>query len=276
MKFVHKIFVIICIMVLPACSRTILLGMVHSPPGTTEERRDIDTINCKEEAEIAVNSPVNQTADFLLGASLIGLPFASAKNESIQRDTFARCMSSRGYRVDTPDGKSALPSNSYVAPSGFALPATNTSTPSSSFPYSMTLPAGWKVQPVPDVLSQRGVSYHALNRTKDAGLAMGSIHRDDVGNLTEYAKSIQAGQLSLLTNSDGSDIQALQLDGREARRYTVNGIFGGIKVIYLTTIIAGDSSVISLNTWTSNRNFSRIDDDLEGLANLIVWPDGDK
>ena len=95
MKYLAQLVLI----VLGGC--TFSYGLVNLPPGTTNDQRQIAMLVCKEEARLA-NSGGNFAAEYLLGASIIGLPAGIQMEIDVKREAFTKCMNKRGYIVIPP------------------------------------------------------------------------------------------------------------------------------------------------------------------------------
>jgi hypothetical protein len=78
---------------------TFQLGTSVPPAGKTADQQQLDTLTCKDQASMAVNSGANQAGDFLLGMTIIGVPIAYQSDKQKQRDVFAACMRQKGYQV---------------------------------------------------------------------------------------------------------------------------------------------------------------------------------
>jgi hypothetical protein len=85
----------------PACGN-LELGTVQSPPGRTAEQREIAILACKDKARLAASTSERQAEGFLLGLTVVGVPFAYEIDKATQRSTFAECMHERGYNVIPP------------------------------------------------------------------------------------------------------------------------------------------------------------------------------
>ncbi len=88
-----------------ACG-TFNLGIVRPQAGKTSEQQQLDTLTCKDQANLAANTTGRQTGDFLLGMTIIGAPVAFEREKAKERAVFADCMQARGYVVTPADGSS--------------------------------------------------------------------------------------------------------------------------------------------------------------------------
>jgi hypothetical protein len=64
-----------------ACG-TFNLGNVRPQAGKTSEQQQLDTLTCKAQASLAVNSAGRETGDFLLGMTIVGAPVAYEMDKS--------------------------------------------------------------------------------------------------------------------------------------------------------------------------------------------------
>src|ERR1700722_19764472 len=67
-----------------ACG-TFNLGNVRPQAGKTAEQQQLDTLTCKDQANLAVNSAGRQTGDFLLGLTIVGTPVAIEREKAKER-----------------------------------------------------------------------------------------------------------------------------------------------------------------------------------------------
>lgn len=85
---------------LGAC--TFQLGIVRPQASRNADQQQLDTLACKDQANLAASSTGRQTGNFLLGLTIIGTPLAYHLDKVKQRQVFADCMHERGYTVDAP------------------------------------------------------------------------------------------------------------------------------------------------------------------------------
>ncbi|MBI3528275.1 MAG: hypothetical protein HY067_09925 [Betaproteobacteria bacterium] len=120
-----------------------------------------------------------------------------------------------------------------------------------------------------------GTILHAVNRTKDIGLFLIAVNREQITDLMEYASSKRADQASRLDNSVQSEIMQLEVHGKHAFRFDVTGNLKGsnkMSITYRHTLMEGDKEVAHLSAWTSSTNFDKqkeainsLSEDIDGL-----------
>ncbi len=93
-----SIFPLICV----GCGPYSLGGVNTLPPGKTAQDLKLDMLVCQHQAQLEVDRPANQVADFLLGFTLIGAPVAIVTDRQMQRQSWQTCMTEAGYTVVPP------------------------------------------------------------------------------------------------------------------------------------------------------------------------------
>ena len=78
------------------------LGTSTPARGQSAQQHDVDRLACKDEAQLAANTAVNQMVNGVLSATVLLEPIAYERQKRTERATFARCMSERGYNVIVP------------------------------------------------------------------------------------------------------------------------------------------------------------------------------
>ncbi len=85
-----------------ACG-TYQLGYSKPEQGQTKEQFQLDMLACKDEMHQATaNSTGLQAKQFLLGASLIGIPAGIELGKQKSREAYGACMTARGYKYTAP------------------------------------------------------------------------------------------------------------------------------------------------------------------------------
>lgn len=245
---------------------TFTLATNITRPGVSSEQLQLDTLTCKDKANLAQNSAANQAGDFLLGLTIVGTPFAYEKDKAVARNVFANCMTSLGYSMTMPDGTVRGPAtNERISNSG-------TSTPTSPFAgkFSLALPNGWEQRAIPDELAKTGAFFFAVDTTDDCGVAMSAVSRNQVTDISAFAESLRAAQVSKLRNAQSSAVSKAQVGTMVAYRFTVTGEApNGVVVTLLHTVLEKDLAVIDISAWTSVANFQAQRSSLEALASDI-------
>jgi hypothetical protein len=244
-----------------ACG-TYNLGNVRPQPNRTADQQQLDTLTCKDQASLAVNSVGHQTADFFLGLTVIGAPVAYANDKARARAVFADCMQARGYLVTLP-GKSVPPTSTAAATT------TPPSVPSSD-QLAMALPAGFVLRPAPEGLKAVGAVFYAIDATLDIGVAVIPLRNEGATDLTAYASIRRARESDALRDATWSEVTRLEIGGRSAAQFRVTGMTSSnIKITYVSTFIEGHDQIIFVNAWSGATNALQQMTVLESLAATV-------
>jgi hypothetical protein len=240
-----------------ACG-TFNLGSVRPQVGKTSEQQQLDTLTCKDQANLAANSAGRQTGDFLLGLTIVGAPVAYEMDKAKQRQVFADCMQARGYVVTLPDGSttpSAVAANPILAPEGDQL--------------AIELPAGFALLAIPDSMKGQGVRFYALNRTLDVGVLAAPVRHEGIADLMLYAQTKRANQVDRLQDATFTEITPIEVGGHSAARFSVTGTYKNLKITYVTTFIEGRDQIVIVNAWAGATNAQQQMGVLESLAGTV-------
>lgn len=222
---------------------------------------------------MAMNSASQQAADFLLGATIIGAPLAFHIDKVKARETFADCMTSRGYNLVMPDGTTRTSKISPKVTSPLLIhpsqDKTVTAAKSVASSVEMPLPAGWSRTAPPAVPGSNNFILSATNITADSGLILSSIPAESVTDLVEFTKSRMAVMASMLSNPKKGEIRSFQLNDREASQFVISGVENNINLSYIFTVIKGDVDIAVLCSWTSLENFPSQRENLNHLAYAV-------
>lgn len=242
---------------LAACG-TFSLGNVRSQPGKTAEQQQLDTLTCKDQASLAVNSAGRQTGDFLLGLTIVGAPVAYEMDKAKQRQVFADCMAARGYSVTLPDGSATAPA---VAANPIPAPAADQ--------LAIELPAGFALLAIPDSMKSQGARFYALNRTLDVGVLVAPVRHEGIADLMAYTQTKRANQVDRLQDATFTEIARIEVGGHSAARYSVTGTYRNLKITYVTTFIEGRDQIVIVNAWAGATNAQQQMGVLESLAGTV-------
>jgi hypothetical protein len=91
--------VVLLSLALAGCGTYKLAGRIDPPQGRNRDQQQMDSLVCKDQAQLAVNSAARQTGDFLLGMTIIGAIPAYEMDKAEARKVFTSCMQERGYAV---------------------------------------------------------------------------------------------------------------------------------------------------------------------------------
>jgi len=246
-----------------ACG-TFTLGNVRPQAGRTAEQQQLDTLTCKDQANLAANSAGRQTGDFLLGLTIVGAPVAYEMDKAKQRQVFADCMRARGYVVTVADGSSTstpppgASSNTVSAP---IIPGADRLT--------IALPSGFELKTIPDNLKVVGATFSASNRTLDIGLAVIPVSHDGITDFVEFALTRRANQVDRLQDATFTEIGRIEIGGHSAARYSVTGTYKNLKITYVTTFIEGRDQILIVNAWAGATNAQQQMALLESLAGTV-------
>lgn len=266
MKVMISLLICSSTLLLCSCGTFQLASNVYAPAGKTGEEQQSDTLFCKDQANLAVNSGAHQTGDFLLGFTIIGAPVAYQMDKNQEREAFAQCMMAKGYSVVMPDGSLRQASN---APTNVSNVATVASSQYHSG-ISFDLPAGWITKQIPSNLAAEGIFLLAANYAIDSGVAVSSISRSDIADFKAYAGSREQSQVSRLSDAQASKLSEIEVNGQPAYRFTVTGVINGIRITYLHTFVEGQSNIVDVNAWTSSSNFPTQQSTLTSLSTRVT------
>ncbi len=245
---------------LAACG-TFPLGTVQPQTGKTADQQQLDTLSCKDQARLAVESAGRQTQDFLLGLTIVGAPVAYERDKSKEREVFTSCMQAKGYVVRPPSDEAPGSAN--------ATPAQ----PKSPYVTSirLTLPAGWQAKALPENLAKAGWQAYAVNRNTDVGALLSVTTHDGITDMPAYAQTRRAALISSLTDAVPSEISQIEINGRRSFRASVTGkVKTGQTFTYIGTVIEGAKEIAVLLTWTFPANFDQQKDAMGQLAENVV------
>jgi hypothetical protein len=239
---------------------TFTLGNVRPQAGRTAEQQQLDTLTCKDQASLAVNSAGRQTGDFLLGMTIVGVPVAYEMDKAKQRQVFADCMKARGYVVTLPDGSATTPAVAAI-PTPIQAPAGDQ--------LAIDLPTGFALLAISDSMKSQSVRFYALNRTLDIGVLVAPVRHEGITDLMVYAQTKRASQVDRLKDATFTEVSQVDVAGRPAARYSATGMYSNLKITYVTTIVDGTSELVIVNAWTGATNAQRQMSVLESLAGTV-------
>jgi hypothetical protein len=257
------------LLLLLACSitgcGTFTLGNVRPQAGKSAEQQQLDTLTCKDQANLAANSAGRQTGDFLLGLTIVGAPVAYEMDKAKQRQVFADCMHARGYVVTLPDG------SSIVAPPPAAAISSLASAPPvpGADQLTIALPPGFELKTIPENLKSAGAVFSALNRTLDIGLAVIPVSHTGVSDLEGFALTRRGNQVDRLQDATFTEIGRIDVGGHRAARYSVTGTYKNLKITYVTTFIEGRDQIVIVNAWAGATNAQQQMPLLESIASTV-------
>jgi hypothetical protein len=242
-----------------ACG-TFNLGNVSPQTNKTADQQQLDILTCKDKANLAINSAGHQTADFLLGLTIVGAPVAYENDKAKARAVYAECMQARGYAV-TLDGKTVPGVSTAASISASVVPETDQ--------LALALPSGFTMHPVPENLKNGGVVFYAVNSTLEIGMMVKPVQREGITDLTAYALTKRASQADRLKDATWSEVTRFQVGGRNAARYSVTGVTKDIKLTYVTTLIEGQKQIVIVDAWAGATNALQQMTMLESLAATV-------
>jgi hypothetical protein len=247
-----------------ACG-TFNLGNVRPQVGKTSEQQQLDTLTCKDQANIAANSAGRQTGDFLLGLTIVGAPVAYEMDKAKQRQVFADCMQARGYVVTAADGSGREPAQRTlpIAQVAAAQPISGADR------LSLSLPPDFESKPVTDALRSQGATLFAINRTLEIGMLVIPVRHEGITDLNTFALTKRAGQADKLMDATFTDVSRLEVGGRNAARYRATGTYKTTKVTYVVTLIEGHDLIAIVSAWAGATNAQQQMPLLESLASTV-------
>jgi hypothetical protein len=262
----HKNAVLVVLTCAVTACGTYTLGNVRPQVGKTAEQQQLDTLTCKDQANLAANTAGRQTGDFLLGLTIIGTPVAIEREKAKEREVFADCMTARGYVVTPADGSNP-PVRSAAASSPPATPARTTVPGVDQL--ALTLPDGFAMKPVPENLKAIGAVLYAVDRTLDIAMLVIPVGHEGITDFNAYALTKRANQADRLKDASTSELTHLDVGGRNAIRYSATGIYNNVKVTFVTTIIEGREQFVLITAWTGATNALQQMPLLESLGGTV-------
>lgn len=265
MRQSKKVIISLTVLALTGCGN-FNLGYVHPQAGKSSEQQQLDTLTCKDKAELAANTAGRQTGAFFLGMTIIGLPVAYELDKSKQREVFADCLVARGYKVSSQDIDKSL---------GTTLKAQTIAKPSPSPEVekltNSPLPSGFRKLDLSDTLKAGGWQLLASNKTLDIDFLASIFKRDSITDLKVYATSRKAAQESILTDTKATEVFSVIVNGREATRYEVSGTLKtGLKVTYQVTFLENNQSILQISVWTAVANFTPKKEAIESIPGFLI------
>jgi hypothetical protein len=247
-RFKIGLFVALTSGVLSGCG-TFSLGNVEPQAGKTADQEQLDILACKDQAHDAAASAGEQTKEFFLGLTVVGAPAAYESGKDKQREAFKTCMMAKGYVVKAaPDKAPDTTKLLYTAtPTALAVPGIAS--------LRMTWPAGFESKALSDAQKSSGAIAYAWNRAADSGVMVFAEPRAEVSDVSTYAVSKRAAWLSRVAEGSAGDITLTDIGGRKAFQCEGGGVYKGIRIKAVQTIIEGDEQLIRVFAWTSDVNW---------------------
>jgi hypothetical protein len=262
-----KMLVLLAACGVAACG-TFKLGIVHPQAGKTADQQQLDTLTCKDQAELAVNSAGHQTGDFLMGLTIVGAPVAYEMDKKKERQVFAECMKGRGYVVTPPDGSAPAPKAAAATTTPVPAAPTASMVPGTD-QLGLALLPGFEMKSVPDNLKSVGAVLYAVNRTLDMAMMVVPVRHEGITDLMAFASTKKAGQLDRVTDATSSEVTHLTVHGHNATRFSVTGTYKNLRVTYVTTLIEGRDQIVIVSAWTGASNAQQQMTVLESLADGV-------
>jgi hypothetical protein len=259
----RKIVTVLLSWVVSACG-TFTLGNVRPQAGKTAEQQQLDTLTCKDQANLAANTAGRQTGDFFLGLTIVGTPFAIEREKAKEREVFTDCMQKLGYVVTPADGSTPAPATGATTPVATPPPPVPGATQ-----LALALPDGFATMPLTDTMKSQGAALYALNRTLEAGVMVFPVRHEGISDLMAFAQTKRASQADRLKDATFTEVVHLQVGGRNAVRYTASGTYNNLKLTYVTTLIEGHDLIVIINAWAGATNAEQHMTLLEGLADMV-------
>ena len=131
----------------------------------------------------------------------------------------------------------------------------------------------WEPRPLQPGQDPKVIVLFAANKTTNTALTLGTIKRSELGDISVFAKSRQAGLAANLNDPQLSPIDSLKIGDLPAWRYTVSGNAKRGKQAawtYMVTIYEGRDEVVIVNTWTLTANFPIQQDEMHKIENGLT------
>lgn len=95
-----KLMLLSCV-ALSACG-SFPLGTSYPQNGQSRDETRQQILVCKDQSEVETNTDARVAGTFLAGLTIVGAPVAIAAGRAKQREIFAQCMTTHGYKVVAP------------------------------------------------------------------------------------------------------------------------------------------------------------------------------
>jgi len=147
-----------------------------------------------------------------------------------------------------------------IAPDATVVVVKPVVAPKASSAYSgkatLSLPDGW-VHATPPAAYALAIDF-AKNATYEAYLVLTYIGKNDITDVSEFAGTKKASQMSRLRETTATELTVIDIKGRTAYVADIEGVLpaNGIRYHFHNTIVDGDGEVLMLSTWVASANYS--------------------
>ena len=82
---------------------------------TSDDKQRLDLLDCRQLTKEKMETPANFATGFIMGFTIIGLPFDMERTAQMEKQIFSDCMAMRGYAITSfEDSVNRCVSASYV------------------------------------------------------------------------------------------------------------------------------------------------------------------
>lgn len=154
---------------------------------------------------------------------------------------------------------------------GVQAPASNNTTVNYSGRVAISLPDGW-VRAKPPSVYTSAIDF-AKNPTYDAFLVLSFVDKKQITDVSAYADTKKAAQVSKLRDVTATKVTQMNLKGRVAYVADIVGVLpsNGTTYHFRNTVIDGDGEILMLSVWTTAANYDgNVKEQLDDIANKLT------
>ena len=156
----------------------------------------------------------------------------------------------------------------------FAADTTTPAAPPSIYVSSLKfdLPEPWELQPLPVAATNAGWNSEIENKNIGVKAMLSGTTHSGITDISAYAQTRRAALLSLIGDPvPVEELHAVEINGRRAYRYVVNGTSkGGMALTYVGTIIEGKSDIAVILAYTFAANYGTQQDVMAGIPDRVT------
>jgi hypothetical protein len=108
-----------------------------------------------------------------------------------------------------------------------------------------------------------------INRTLEIGWLAIPVPHAGISDLNAYASTKRAGQADRLKDASLSSVSSLDVNGRNALRYTATGSLTSGKYTFVVTLIEGRDQIVMVSAFAGATNAQEHISLLESLAGAV-------
>jgi hypothetical protein len=200
----------------------------------------------------SVSTPMKHADGRAINCSAAGIGWIGAPAALIMRENCVSNARTNGF-VPLDEGGPSL-----------ATGATKTAYPGKA---TISLPDGW-VRSAPPAVYTSAIDF-AKNATYDSFMVLNYIDKKQVTDVSAYAETKKAAQISKLRDATSSETTKTEVKGRTAYVSDITGVLpaNGTKYHFRSTVIDGGGEILTLSVWATAANYEgKVKDQLDGIV----------